>query len=380
MALRHTRGPIAVGPFLAVVLLAYAASLVRTVSGAMIRRGLRCAGSRASRADVSSAQCCIWIDVVDDLQANLFSHKCERSASEAVRLAFHDGVARSQALEHNQTFYGGADGSILKYADIELAYPENQPVQGIAHALIPFADKHGVGYGDLIQFAAAVALSNCPGAPRLRFLAGRMEAKAPAPPHLVPSPASPASTILERVQDAGFTPGDLVALLAAHSIGRQRTLDTSSAGTPLDSTPHVFDSQFYRDVLLPGTTYPGNGSHFGEAPSPSTAQFRIASDAALARHPTTACAWQSLAGDQLGTSQAFLGAMHKLALNGQDVASLVDCSAVIPSAHTVENRSRSVGLIPETEPSDVQDSLNCQKCFSRYSSISIASRPAVKRY
>jgi hypothetical protein len=39
-----------------------------------------------------------------------------------------------------------------------------------------------------IQFAAAVALSNCPGAPQLNFLLGRPQAKRPAADKTVPEP------------------------------------------------------------------------------------------------------------------------------------------------------------------------------------------------
>src|SRR6267142_3240328 len=39
-----------------------------------------------------------------------------------------------------------------------------------------------------IQFAAAVGLSNCPGAPQLNFLLGRPQAKRPAVDKTVPEP------------------------------------------------------------------------------------------------------------------------------------------------------------------------------------------------
>ncbi|KAA1474721.1 MnP-atypical, short manganese peroxidase [Dentipellis sp. KUC8613] len=283
-------------------------------------------------------QCCVWYEIQDDLQANLFSHSCEQEALEAVRIAFHDAVGRSRKVEVQGAFGGGgADGSILMFADVELAYPENHAVDEIGYALKSYADRHGVGYGDMIQFAAAVALTNCPGAPRLPFLAGRPDAKAPAPQHANPSPSLAAEDILERMGDAGFTPEDTVALMAAHSIGRQRTLDPAVAGMPLDMTPGAFDTQFYLDVLLKGTLYPGpgadgngNGSHYGAARSPSPAEFRIASDAALARHPRTACAWAAFIGRQDAMMAAFRAAMGKLAVNGQDAAALVDCSGAVP--------------------------------------------------
>jgi hypothetical protein len=99
-----------------------------------------------------------------------------------------------------------------------------------------------------IQFAGATALSNCPGAPRLQFLSGRPDATRASPANLIPSPADTVTDILSRMNDAGFTADDTVALLAAHSIGTQEAIDPTIPGTPMDSTPHAFDNQFYLEV------------------------------------------------------------------------------------------------------------------------------------
>ena len=99
-----------------------------------------------------------------------------------------------------------------------------------------------------IQFAGAVGLSNCPGSPRLPFYVGRSAPIAPAPPGLTPSPTDDADTVLARMADAGFTAQDTVALLAAHSIARQKTIDPSVPGASLDSTPGKFDTKFYSEV------------------------------------------------------------------------------------------------------------------------------------
>lgn len=48
--------------------------------------------------------------------------------------------------------------------------------------------------------------------------------------------------------DAGFTAQDTVALLAAHSVARQRTIDPSVPDVPFDSTPGKFDTKFYAEV------------------------------------------------------------------------------------------------------------------------------------
>jgi hypothetical protein len=74
-------------------------------------------------------------------------------------------------------------------------------------------------------------------------------------------------------------------------------------GHPFDSTPGVFDTQFFIEVgclsigvnhdystsvaqtLLIGTAFPGNGSNQGEVESPLPGEFRLQSDFELARDP-----------------------------------------------------------------------------------------------
>ncbi|OSX59886.1 hypothetical protein POSPLADRAFT_1149890, partial [Postia placenta MAD-698-R-SB12] len=256
---------------------------------------------------------------------------CKGPAREAIRLTFHDGIGRSATLAASGTFGGGgADGSIIKFADSELADPANDGLEDIVYALKSFADNHGVSYGDIIQFAGAVALSNCPGSPRLAFYAGRPQAIAPSPPGLIPSPTDSVKDILARMSDAGFTPDDTVALLAAHSVAVQNTVDPTIPDTPLDSTPELFDTQFYLETLLRGTTYPGTGRNTAGVKSPSKHLFRLASDAAIARDARTACRWQSFAHDQEALRTSFRNAMLKLANQGFE--GLINCSFIIPES------------------------------------------------
>ena len=50
--------------------------------------------------------------------------------------------------------------------------------------------------------------------------------------------------------DAGFTPTELIHLLASHSIADQADVDPSPKvfGAPFDSTPKDFDAQFFVEV------------------------------------------------------------------------------------------------------------------------------------
>ncbi|KAH9841598.1 heme peroxidase [Rhodofomes roseus] len=256
--------------------------------------------------------------------------RCNDQAREAIRLTFHDAVGRSHTLNDSGSFGGGgADGSIIKFADTELADIGNTGLEDIVLALKDFADNHNVSYGDIIQFSGAVGLANCPGSPRLTFYAGRPDAIAPSPPGLVPAPTDPADVLLARMSDAGFTPEETVVLLAAHSVAKQKAVDPSVPNVPLDSTPEVFDTKFYSEMLLNGTCYPGKGSSPAEVKSPSKNVMRLTSDAAIAQHASIASTWRSFAGNHDVMRAAFREVMHKLAT--QDHADLVDCSFVIPT-------------------------------------------------
>ncbi|RPD62317.1 heme peroxidase [Lentinus tigrinus ALCF2SS1-6] len=254
--------------------------------------------------------------------------RCNDHARQSLRITFHDAIGRSSALWASGSagyvyLCGGADGSLIKFSDLELTDPANKGLHDIINSLKHIADHYDVSYGDIIQFAGAVGFSNCPGATRLEFFAGRPEATAPAPPKLIPGPTDTAQATLSRMQDAGFSAEDTVILLGAHSVGREHTIDPAANDTPLDSTPGAFDSQFYLEVLLKGTVYPRKAPHSGEALSATKDVFRLSSDAAIARHPDTACHDDRM-------RSAFRKAMIKVATLGHRMEDLVDCSHVIP--------------------------------------------------
>jgi manganese peroxidase len=79
-------------------------------------------------------------------------------------------------------------------------------------------------------------------------LAGRSNSSTPAIDGLVPEPQDSITKILLRVADAGISQTDMVALLASHSIAAGDHVDTSIPGTPFDTTPGVFDGQFFLEV------------------------------------------------------------------------------------------------------------------------------------
>lgn len=121
-------------------------------------------------------------------------------------------------------------------------------------------------------------------------------------------------TILARFADAGFSSDEVVALLASHSIAAADALTAGPIGAPFDSTPKVFDSQFFVETRL-NTGLTGG--------------VRLPSDIALALDDRTSCTWQSFVDDQDGMRSAFAAAYSKLSQVAQ--SNLIDCSEVIPS-------------------------------------------------
>ncbi|KAI0063645.1 manganese peroxidase 3 [Artomyces pyxidatus] len=282
--------------------------------------------------------CCALFPILEDIQENFFDGgQCGEEVHESLRLTFHDAIGFS--LSQGPSGGGGADGSIAVFASVETAYHANGGIDDIVHAQAPYIATYNITPGDFIQFAGAVGVSNCPGAPRLEFLLGRPFPTAPAPDLMVPEPFDSVTKILARFADAGFSPAEVVALLASHTIAAADHVDPSIPGSPFDSTPAVFDSQFFIETMLNGTAFPGTAGNPGEVESPLPGEIRLQSDAALARDKRTACLWQANVNDQTHMAGSFKAAMAKLAVLGQDVSKMVDCSEVIPVPPKLTSRA-----------------------------------------
>ncbi|PSR77890.1 hypothetical protein PHLCEN_2v7670 [Hermanssonia centrifuga] len=294
---------------------------------------------------VTNSICCAFIPLKEDLQSTIFMNDCGEDAHEVVRLTFHDAVAISRS--QGPKVGGGADGSMLLFPTVEPNFSANNGIDDSVNNLIPFMQKHNtISAGDLVQFAGAVALTNCPGAPRLEFLAGRPNKTIAAVDGLIPEPSDNVSKILARFEDAGgFSPFEVVALLASHTIARADKVDETIDAAPFDSTPFTFDTQVFLEVLLKGTGFPGTGNNSGEVSSPlpltsgtDTGEMRLQSDFALARDERTACAWQSFVNEQEFMASSFRAAMAKLAVLGHNRNDLIDCSDVVPQAKPAVNK------------------------------------------
>ncbi|KAJ7889466.1 manganese peroxidase, partial [Mycena olivaceomarginata] len=311
----------------AVVALVTAAHAAPSAPGAVCADGTR----------VGNAACCAFIPLAQDLQENVFQNECGEDAHEVLRLTFHDAIAISQKLGPKAG--GGADGSMLLFPTIEPNFHANNGIDDSVNNLIPFLSKHRVSAADLVQFAGAVALSNCPGAPQLEFMAGRPNTTIPAIDGLIPEPQDNVTSILERFADAGnFSPFEVISLLASHTVARADKVDLTIDAAPFDSTPFTFDTQVFLEVLLKGVGFPGSNNNTGEVLSPlpissgnDTGEMRLQSDFALARDERTACIWQGFVNKQEFMASSFKAAMAKLAVLGHSRANLIDCSDVVPA-------------------------------------------------
>jgi cytochrome c peroxidase len=287
-------------------------------------------GLNVKRATTTlNPKCDFLKPIADDLLDNLFTNECGDAAHGALRLVFHDAIGIDPIAGG-----GGADGSILTFNATELAFPANDGLDDVLDDVGPFFLKYQdvLSPGDFVQFAGALSLAACPGAPQVQFLLGRPQPKAASPPNLVPEPFDDVTTILARMNAAGgFSPQEVVALLSSHTVAGADTVDPTIPGTPFDSTPSVFDTQIFIDVLLKGFLFPGTAGNQGEVMSAINGTLRLQSDDLIARDSRTACFWQDLATNHASMEEQFGAAVFKLSLLGQNAKDLTDCSEIIPT-------------------------------------------------
>ena len=136
-----------------------------------------------------------------------------------------------------------------------------------------------------------------------------------------------------------------------HSIAASKIINPSIAGAPFDTTPDMFDTQFYLEELLRSRGFHGDALQRGQADSPIEGEMRIMSDYLIARggyffkpcsvacayitlplqlDSRTSCTWQSFINNQARMAESFANAMAKLSVLGQDTSKMIDCSEVIP--------------------------------------------------
>lgn len=181
----------------------------------------------------------------------------------------------------------GADGSICLTAEVQRS--ENDGLQDACDLATSWYNKwnqqkgyKSVTMADLIQMGANVATVVCPLGPRIKSYVGRVDNAQQNPAGLIPLPSQSAPDLVALFRAKTIGPHALTALVGAHTTSQQFFVDTSRAGDPQDSTPGVWDTLFYSQVL--GTT-----------PAPPRV-FMFQSDIALSKYSETADEWKKFAG------------------------------------------------------------------------------------
>ncbi|KAJ5498812.1 heme peroxidase [Penicillium expansum] len=267
--------------------------------------------------------CCVW-DFVQEELVGLFRNEngtCNHLARASVRLGFHDAGAWSKSSGP-----GGADGSLLLSSD-EINRPENDGLQEIRTRALQLLDKYsryGVTAADLVQFMHHVATVTCPLGPRLLTLVGRHDRREANPTGLIPNNnATDATFLIELFQNKTLTARDLAALLGAHTVAQQLYVDPSRAGQTLDSTPGIWDMNFYLEMALP---------------EPPSGVFRLPSDEALSRADGTSSRFEAFTDTTFGQTvwnTEYSVAYVRLSLLGvNNINRLTDCTKVLPGAVT----------------------------------------------
>ncbi|OTB01882.1 putative class II peroxidase [Hypoxylon sp. CI-4A] len=298
-----------------------------TTSGSTIKAILD--GSSSALADsttytppgeLTSDECknstiCVWYHIAQDLESSFTDDSgCTALARGAIRLGFHDAATWDKNSD-----YGGADGSIALNDD-EAARSENRGLDTIIPQTKTWFDTYkgyGISMADLIQTAAMTASVVCPLGPRIKHYVGRKDDSTAGPTGKLPLPQQDAQFIIDLFAAKTFTSDDLVALLGAHSVSKQRFVDPSRSGASQDSTPAVWDLNYY------GETIAGDNETI----------LIFHSDASIASYSTTKDRFKAFSADGAGPAwnAAYAPAYFRMSMLGvNNLNDLTEITQVLP--------------------------------------------------
>jgi hypothetical protein len=142
------------------------------------------------------------------------------------------------------------------------------------------------------------------------------------PNSLLPDVNSDADTLLQLFADKTIKAHGLAALVGAHTSSQQRFVDTTRAFDPQDSTPGVWDVNFYNQTMQTASK------------SIPKRVFKFQSDVVLSQHPHVAAEWQKFAsGNQDDWNEDYAREYVRLSLLGvNNINSLTECTKVLPAA------------------------------------------------
>ncbi|KAJ6566869.1 heme peroxidase [Mycena capillaripes] len=307
-------------------------------------------------ANAENPVCIPLYGLRDAIMGGIYHGRCNDYARAAVRLAFHDAGTFSLKRKAAGLSNGGADGSMLTDPH-EVERAENNGLQNITAALWPLPAEFNVSPGDVLHLAGVLGVMACPGGPAVKVYVGRKtpKPKYTAPDGLLPNPNSPVKVLTDRFADMGLSIRDLMALIGAHSTGRQRFQDASTSGAPLDSTIDIWDlsavdSETQNAMAAPGT-------------------FRLASDVNFAHNATTKKEYNRFVGEQDDWGRDYAGAHEKMSLLGVNKKTLVDCSEVLPLPIDLKNLAVSTSGKGKQAADPMIDPVKLEAAIQQYRSI-----------
>jgi catalase (peroxidase I) len=151
-------------------------------------------------------------------------------------------------FDRNDPTSGGADGSL----QFETHWPENLVVKDVIEDVVMKARRFNVSVADTLMLASRMSIEACQGPRSLdTFRFGRVDATAAnrRPPPLLIN-ATMQETVDAFMIRFGFTAEETVALIGGgHTIALSRRASTAILDKPLDSTPHLFDTVYFQELL-----------------------------------------------------------------------------------------------------------------------------------
>jgi len=168
-----------------------------------------------------------------------------------IRLAWH-----ASGTFCNSTKTGGSNGATMRCAP-ESEWGANAGLKGARDFLEPIKSKYpNLSYADLWTLAGVVAVENM-GGPNVPWRSGRSDSAAPTsvPDGRLPAadsgaPKDNASHVRMIFNRMGFNDQEIVALLAAHSVGRCHA-NASGYVNPWTYSETTFSNEFHR-LLIDG--------------------------------------------------------------------------------------------------------------------------------
>lgn len=279
--------------------------------------------SQECRADT----CCIWKYIADEMMGVMMGDagRCNLYARGAIRLGFHDAGTYSKKANA-----GGADGSIINFDECDTRVV-NKGLSETCELMRMWYKKYshyGISMADLIQFGANVGTVACPQGPRVRTYVGRKDGTRPSPDDTMPLQTWAADELLPLFADKTISPQGLVSLVGAHTTSQQRFAYPEHALEPQDSTPGVWDIDFYQETMNPNTP---------------ARILKFPSDVHLADDSRTKNAFAMYGDQDWGQAmwnQGYAREYVRLSLLGvNNINDLVDCTKALPQATSKTFRS-----------------------------------------